>query len=193
LKQQNEFKEKIELYHNKKENGNNGNMKNALDESLLANTSKLTEKQLNNSTIDLNDKEDFKNINIKKEIEADEEEKFGKNKHLKFLEIPEISEVELKINDEVFNDLKTTTNAIIKKKKAPLLYKKISPSYSQKMNNLLKIIDPSQSMTLNDSLNIYDKNVNFTEVKGNLFDSTFILENGKDEKNLNFSLKMSNL
>lgn len=59
--------------------------------------------------------------------------------------------MELKINDDVFNDLKENKEPL----KLQLHHRRemLTPSSSNKLNNLLKEINHSQSMTLNDSLN----------------------------------------
>lgn len=60
--------------------------------------------------------------------------------------------MDLKINDEVFKDLKENKEPIkISVNSSKMLF--TPSSGSKKLNNLLKEINHSQSMTLNDSLN----------------------------------------
>ena len=80
--------------------------------------------------------------------------------------------VELKINDDVFNDLKENKE---NENKAHKNFERIilTPSNSSKMNNLMKSINHSQSMTLNDSLNF---SVNQHDIKKSSL-------NGKEDSN----------
>ena len=85
--------------------------------------------------------------------------------------------MELKINDDVFNDLKQNKE-LVNKPRLNIARGKLTPSNSNKMNNLLKSINHSQSMTLNDSFNL---SINQHDIKKSIF--TNGKENSKTIKN----------
>jgi hypothetical protein len=95
-------------------------------------------------------------INIKKEIEDDEcKLKNAKMYQSENLEMNDL--MELKINDDVFQDLKEfkEPEKLIKRN----IRGKLTPTGSNKLNNFIKELNHSQSMTLNDSLGFELKNL----------------------------------
>jgi hypothetical protein len=95
-------------------------------------------------------------INIKKEIEEDEcKMKNTKIYQSENLEMNDL--MELKINDDVFQDLKDFKEP--EKKITRNSRGKLTPTGSSKLNNFIREINHSQSMTLNDSLGFELKNI----------------------------------